>query len=323
MDTVFGSGLFLTDALLGPALGAAAPRPLVTHYDDATGERTELSGTTTANWTAKAANLLRDEVDVEPGTRVAALLPAHWQTVAALLAVWSCGAELVGNPAGADVVLADAARLDVALAAARARSSRSRWTSSAAAWATWPAGPSTSRPRSGRTATSSSPGTPVDGAAPAWDGASGEQVLATARERADALGITAGGPGAVGHRLGQRGRPARRAARRSRGGGVAGSDGEPGRRPRRPGPAAETERVTLRLGERRPRPGVMTRWSTVTPSVSARDGRRRGGPAPRRHRPDPRCSSTPACPTRSAARSGSSARTSSRSARTRSAAPTT
>ena len=67
MTTVFGSGLFLTDGLLGPALGAAAARPLITHYDDATGERMELSGTTAANWTAKAANLLRDECDVEPG----------------------------------------------------------------------------------------------------------------------------------------------------------------------------------------------------------------------------------------------------------------
>ena len=86
----------LTAALLGPALaGANAARPLITFYDDATGERIELSGVTTANWAAKAANLLRDECDVEPGTRIAVLLPAHWQTAAVLLAGWWCGAEVV------------------------------------------------------------------------------------------------------------------------------------------------------------------------------------------------------------------------------------
>ena len=40
-------------------------RPLVTFYDDATGERTELSVTTYANWVAKVASLLVDELEVE------------------------------------------------------------------------------------------------------------------------------------------------------------------------------------------------------------------------------------------------------------------
>ena len=108
----------LTDALLTPYRnGAAAARPLVTFYDDATGERVELSGVTTANWAAKAANLLRDECDVEPGVPVAALLPAHWQTAAVLLAAWWCGAEVVTDPAAAEWVLCDADRVDRALAA--------------------------------------------------------------------------------------------------------------------------------------------------------------------------------------------------------------
>ena len=108
----------LTSALLGPLrTGSAAARPLITYYDDATGERIELSGTTTANWAAKAANLLREECDVEPGARVALLLPAHWQTAAVLLAAWWCGAEVVAEPAGADWVLCDADRIDLALAA--------------------------------------------------------------------------------------------------------------------------------------------------------------------------------------------------------------
>lgn len=107
----------LTAALLGPLrTGTAAARPLITFYDDATGERVELSGTTTANWAAKAANLLREECDVEPGTPVALLLPAHWQTAAVLLAAWWCGAVVVGEPADAEWVICDADRVDIALA---------------------------------------------------------------------------------------------------------------------------------------------------------------------------------------------------------------
>jgi len=107
----------LTAALLGPLrTGAAAARPLITFYDDATGERVELSGTTTANWAAKAANLLREECDVEPGTPVALLLPAHWQTAAVLLAAWWCGAHVVSEPGDAEWVLCDADRVDIALA---------------------------------------------------------------------------------------------------------------------------------------------------------------------------------------------------------------
>ncbi|WP_218604194.1 TIGR03089 family protein [Pseudonocardia abyssalis] len=104
----------LTDALLD----RSSARPLITFYDDATGERIELSGVTTANWAAKTANLLRDECDVEPGTTVAVLLPAHWQTAAVLLGAWWCGAQIVGEPVGADLVLCDRERLDLALSAA-------------------------------------------------------------------------------------------------------------------------------------------------------------------------------------------------------------
>ncbi|MDN5859055.1 MAG: TIGR03089 family protein [Pseudonocardia sp.] len=108
----------LTDALLGPVLrGPGSARPLLTYYDATSGERIELSGVTTANWAAKAANLLRDECDVEPGDRVAVLLPAHWQTATVLLAVWSCGAEVVADPFGAAAVLCDSHRLDLALSA--------------------------------------------------------------------------------------------------------------------------------------------------------------------------------------------------------------
>ena len=108
----------LTAALLDPILKSNPARPLITFYDDATGERIELSGLTTANWAAKTANMLRDECDVETGTPVAVLLPAHWQTAAVLLGAWWCGAHVVAEPADAEWILCDSDRLDLALAAA-------------------------------------------------------------------------------------------------------------------------------------------------------------------------------------------------------------
>jgi uncharacterized protein (TIGR03089 family) len=105
--------------LLADALRRDPARPLITHYDDATGERVELSATTLANWVAKTANLLQDEFDVGPGSTVAVVLPVHWQTAAVLLAVWSCGAAVLDTAAedddrltDADVVLAAAGRLE-------------------------------------------------------------------------------------------------------------------------------------------------------------------------------------------------------------------
>jgi uncharacterized protein (TIGR03089 family) len=100
--------------LLDDAVRRNAAAPLVTSYDDATGERVELSATTLANWVAKTANLLQQEFDVEPGSSVAVALPVHWQTAAVLLAVWSCGATVLDSPAEDDGALADA---DVVLVA--------------------------------------------------------------------------------------------------------------------------------------------------------------------------------------------------------------
>jgi uncharacterized protein (TIGR03089 family) len=92
----------LTDALLDPLLAGDPMGPRITYYDDATGERIELSTVTLANWAAKTANLLRDEFGLGPGSRVAVLLPAHWQTAAALLGVWWIGAEVVSPDRAAD-----------------------------------------------------------------------------------------------------------------------------------------------------------------------------------------------------------------------------
>ncbi len=103
----------LTAAVLDPLLRADPMGPRITYYDDATGERIELSTVTLANWAAKTANLLRDELGAGPGTRVAVLLPAHWQTAAVLLGVWWIGAEVVLSGA-ADLALCTIDRLDEA-----------------------------------------------------------------------------------------------------------------------------------------------------------------------------------------------------------------
>lgn len=103
-----------TDALLRPARDRDPARPLLTYYDDVTGERTELSALTLDNWVAKTANLLRDDLAVTPGDRVAVLLPAHWQTAAVLLAAWAVGAVVTDAPDGAAVAFVDAARLPLA-----------------------------------------------------------------------------------------------------------------------------------------------------------------------------------------------------------------
>jgi uncharacterized protein (TIGR03089 family) len=84
--------------LLAAAVARDPARPLLTWYDDATGERTELSGATLANWVAKTANLLVDGVALAPGDRVAVLLPPHWQTAAILLGCWAAGGSVTAGP---------------------------------------------------------------------------------------------------------------------------------------------------------------------------------------------------------------------------------
>ena len=88
-----------------------ATAPLVTFYDDATGERIELSGATFGNWVAKTANLLVDGLGAEPGDQVALALPPHWQTAVWLFACWSAGLVVapVPHPLPQEVPEADTA----------------------------------------------------------------------------------------------------------------------------------------------------------------------------------------------------------------------
>lgn len=90
--------------LLDRRLAADPGQPLVTFYDDASGERTELSVTTYANWVSKTANLYVDELMLDPGDALRIELPTHWLGPVFLGAAWSCGLELADDdPRGAAV----------------------------------------------------------------------------------------------------------------------------------------------------------------------------------------------------------------------------
>lgn len=112
----------LSSAILDPIMRADPVGPRITYYDDASAERIELSAATLANWAAKTGNLLRDELGGGAGSRVAVLLPAHWQTAAVLFGAWWIGAEVLlgADAADADIALCTADRLDEADAAVAA-----------------------------------------------------------------------------------------------------------------------------------------------------------------------------------------------------------
>ena len=93
-------------ARLRETVAAEGARPLVTFYDDATGERVELSVATFDNWVAKTANLLQDGLGVRPGSRVGLLLPLHWQTTVWLVACWARALVAVPQTPDADIVVA-------------------------------------------------------------------------------------------------------------------------------------------------------------------------------------------------------------------------
>ncbi|MEU1484227.1 TIGR03089 family protein [Streptomyces sp. NPDC005752] len=183
--------------LLRSALAADPARPLVTFYDDATGERVELSVATFANWVAKTANLLQGDLAAEPGDRLALLLPAHWQSAVWLLACSSVGvvAEVQGDPASADLVVSGPDTLD------RARACRGE----RVALALRPMGGRFPQPPEGFAdyavevpgqGDRFAPYAPVDPGAPALTvggaGLTADELVARAREDAARLGL---GPG--------------------------------------------------------------------------------------------------------------------------------
>lgn len=67
---------------------------LLTFYDDATGERTELSYATLFNWTSKAANLLSEELGLARHGTVALQVTDHWTGAVVAIAAWMVGASI-------------------------------------------------------------------------------------------------------------------------------------------------------------------------------------------------------------------------------------
>ncbi len=91
-------------------------RPLITYYDLGTGARTELSGSTFANWVDKTYHLLV-ELDIRPGDVVALPLavtdPGHWVTFALTAGAWQAGAVVVaGDDSDASVTAVGPGRSD-------------------------------------------------------------------------------------------------------------------------------------------------------------------------------------------------------------------
>ena len=82
-------------------------KPFLTYYDDAAGERTELSYATFANWVEKTANWLRDERDVAPGDVVTMDRTDHWLSVVLAFAAWRAGGS--PGPGGVAVTTGEVA----------------------------------------------------------------------------------------------------------------------------------------------------------------------------------------------------------------------
>jgi len=95
------------EALFDARLARDPGGPLITFYDDATGERAELSAKSLANWIAKTYALLTDSLGLAPGDTAQVSLPVHWLAVPVLFGCWYAGLTVQpGRPSS--VAFADA-----------------------------------------------------------------------------------------------------------------------------------------------------------------------------------------------------------------------
>ncbi|MFN2518013.1 MAG: TIGR03089 family protein [Jatrophihabitantaceae bacterium] len=95
-------------------LAADPGRPFVTYYDEASGERSELSAKSLGNWVAKTHHLLGDELGLTVGDTALIALPAHWISVPPLLGCLTAGLALTSAPTGADVAFVAPATIELA-----------------------------------------------------------------------------------------------------------------------------------------------------------------------------------------------------------------
>jgi uncharacterized protein (TIGR03089 family) len=166
-------------------------RPFVTYYDEASGERTELSAKSLANWVTKTHHLLGDELGLGVGDTALIALPAHWISVPPLLGCLTAGLALTTS---ADADVAFVAPATVAAAAGILDVYAVAPTSAAAGFG--PAVPhgaqdyvAAVRPQEDKW-----PGVHfgAGGDDLCIDGRSRAQVAAAARQRADELGLATG-----------------------------------------------------------------------------------------------------------------------------------
>src|SRR5213078_2767788 len=94
------------EGLFAAVLAAHPERPLVTWYDETPGRgaRVELSARSLANWAAKTAGLIGDELGLGPGDRVLVDPVAHWVLPGLLAGIWNAGPEVV-TTGGADAAV--------------------------------------------------------------------------------------------------------------------------------------------------------------------------------------------------------------------------
>jgi uncharacterized protein (TIGR03089 family) len=99
------------EGLFADLLAREPGRPFVTYYDEAGGERSELSATSLANWVAKTHHLLGTELGLGAGDGALLALPAHWISLAPMLGALTAGLELVADASAASVAFAEPATL--------------------------------------------------------------------------------------------------------------------------------------------------------------------------------------------------------------------
>lgn len=176
------------EALFAELVAREPTRPFVTYYNERTGERTELSVRSLANWVAKTHFLLTDELGLGVGDSAYVDVAADWISVPVLLGSWTAGLQIVTKPAGAAVAFAPAPvepGLDV-YASAPDTLTRSYGANVPAGVADYVA---SVRPQADAWATVHPPATPDD---PALDGTSRADLVSAAEARAAALGLDAG-----------------------------------------------------------------------------------------------------------------------------------
>ncbi|MBP3088717.1 TIGR03089 family protein [Corynebacterium sp. sy017] len=97
--------------LLSELLADDPATPRLSVYDETIGTRLDFSATTLDNWAAKVANMLLDELDLEPGAKIAVALPPGWQSTVIVLGALAANIDYSFDPAHAAVLFTDISRI--------------------------------------------------------------------------------------------------------------------------------------------------------------------------------------------------------------------